>query len=543
MIKNRILLTLLLITCLGGFLRFYNISNNPPSLTGDEISFGYSAYSVLKTGHDEFGVFLPLTFQSVGDYKNPVPVYLMIPAIGLFGLNDFAVRFPNALIGTLAIPLFFLFLRDIFKDKKIALVGAFLLSISAWHISYSRFSYETLMASVFVMLAIWFYMKMLGGQKYWGVASAFFFVLTMYTAFAARLFVPIIILAMLVINHKTHLQQKSRLAVFIGVCVILALPLLYVSFFQGAGTRLTMVLLSNDIEFSRYILFHGFESIWDLPWLFFFWARRYLSYLDPGFLFFNGLNMTQPGSVGLGIFYPFELPFLILGVIDFVRRKMPYKSIFVIWLIIGIIPDSLTNNQQHSGRLLQIAPVLITLTTLGAIKFFYLVKNLKSRALKIAVSGSFGVFVILVLIHAFLTFSVHYPDDKGESFDEGLKQVALYANAHKNEYSKIVIDPRRGVDGPYIISNPYLYVLFYSKYDPQKYQTEPRLYGEKDNPNYRFDKYEFRYIDWHSDNAKVRTLFIGSPWSFPQEGVKPGELLDKIYLSNGEVAFYVVAPR
>ena len=142
----------LLITLIGGFLRFYKITKNPPSLTGDEISFGYSAYSVLRTGSDEHGKLLPLTFESVGDFKNPLPVYLMIPSIKIFGLTDFAVRLPNALIGTLSIPIFFLFLLDIFKRKEIALVGSLFLAISGWHIFYSRFAYEAIIASFFILL-------------------------------------------------------------------------------------------------------------------------------------------------------------------------------------------------------------------------------------------------------------------------------------------------------------------------------------------------------------------------------------------------------
>ena len=121
--KKSIITTILvvfLITFFGGFLRFYKITQNPPSLNGDELSFGYAAYSILKTGKDEYGVRLPLVFKSVGDYKNPVLGYLLILPVKIFGLTDFAVRFPNALVGTFSIPIFFLFLLDIFKKKKIA---------------------------------------------------------------------------------------------------------------------------------------------------------------------------------------------------------------------------------------------------------------------------------------------------------------------------------------------------------------------------------------------------------------------------------------
>jgi len=57
---------ILFIIIVAGFLiRFININNYPP-LLWDEASLGYNAYSILKTGRDEYGKFLPLIFKSFG---------------------------------------------------------------------------------------------------------------------------------------------------------------------------------------------------------------------------------------------------------------------------------------------------------------------------------------------------------------------------------------------------------------------------------------------------------------------------------------------
>lgn len=538
-----IFVILIFITLLGGFLRFYKITENPPSLNGDEISMGYDAYSILKTGRDQFGKFMPITFESVGDYKNPVPIYMMILPIKLFGLNDFSIRFQNALFGTLFIPLFFLFLAKIIKDKIIAIVGAFFLSISSWHIYYSRVEYETLIASFFVLLGIWFFLKMLDGPRIWAVFSAFFLILTMYTAPAPRLFIPVFIISILIFNFHKLKKNKDKLITFILSCAILVLPLVYATLFLGAGTRLTMVLISNDIEFQRYTLLKYFESINDFPLLLFFWLKRYISYILPEFLFFYGLNMTAPSNLGLGILYLFELPWLILGITEFIKRKIPFKAIFITWLLIGIVPDSITNNQQHAGRLLHIAPVVILLTSLGAIRFFSWIKNLSTLYIRLTVLGIYTAFIVIILTHAFLVFAVHFPRAKGESYDEGLKQAALYIQEHQDNYKEIIFDPRRGIQGPYLISNPYLYVLFYTKYDPQIYQTEPKITSQDKTYFLKFNKYTFRNIEWLEDGGKKDVLLIGSPWSFPDNGLKEGELLKKIYMTNGQPAYYIVSPR
>ena len=75
-IDNKILLLVLL---LASVLRFSVISKVPPSLNWDEVSHGYNAYSILKTGKDEWGVLLPTIFRAYGDYK--LPVYIYITAI------------------------------------------------------------------------------------------------------------------------------------------------------------------------------------------------------------------------------------------------------------------------------------------------------------------------------------------------------------------------------------------------------------------------------------------------------------------------------
>ena len=52
------------IVLLAFFLRFYKVTEIPPSLNWDEVSIGYNAYSILKTGRDEWGVFLPIHFKA-----------------------------------------------------------------------------------------------------------------------------------------------------------------------------------------------------------------------------------------------------------------------------------------------------------------------------------------------------------------------------------------------------------------------------------------------------------------------------------------------
>src|SRR3989339_625375 len=151
---------LLVIIILGGFLRFWGLGQNPPGLYWDEVSLGWNAYSVLKTGFDEHGRYLPVdTFFAFGDYKPPLYIYAVVPSIWIFGLNEFAVRFPSALAGTLLIIVTYLLAKELFAQAErrtlnierrespmysaqrttyIALIPAVLISISPWSVTLSR---------------------------------------------------------------------------------------------------------------------------------------------------------------------------------------------------------------------------------------------------------------------------------------------------------------------------------------------------------------------------------------------------------------------
>jgi 4-amino-4-deoxy-L-arabinose transferase-like glycosyltransferase len=549
MSRKKEILLLIFLTIIGGFFRIVDIASNPVSLNIDEVSIGYNAYSILHTARDEYGTFLPLSFKSVGDFKPPILIYATVPSVALFGLNEFGVRFPNALISTLSIPLTYLLFLKLMGRKKIALIAMILLTISPWHIYYSRYAIESMLATTFLIAGVISLLFINEGKKWAPFGTAFFLILSMYTYHAHRLFVPLFLLSYVFLNWRDILGNKKPYILFVVLSCLFIAPLLYTTVFGNDASRAQATFITKDIEYQRtvtveqinqnlYLINSTFDS--DQFLLLFYWVRKYLNYFHPYFLFFNGLNMTIEGSLGVGVMYLFELPFILFGIWYLIDNRARNSKLVWFWILLGLFPASLTQNEQHSLRTLLIMPMVVLVSGVGATVLLEKYQKNTNYLRKLLFGFVFGLIVIWNMTYAYLIFSHHLAKQRGENFMEGTKQTVLYALAHKNEYKEIVFDPVRGVDGPYVVSIPHMYVLFYSHYDPLLYQTETKRVGKD---TYGFDKFSFRAIDWSKDRESKGVLFIGSPWSIPEKDLKPNELLSKVYMSNGKLAFFVVTPK
>ena len=243
-------LFLIVIILLAALLRFYNLGKNPPSIDWDEASIGYNAYSLLKTGKDEFGNSWPISIRSFDDYKPPLYVYATIPSVAIFGLNEFAVRFPSALTGTLTVIVFYFLTKEIFNDRskakgqklKVAMVASFLLAINPWHLQFSRVAFEANLALFFFVLGVYLLFKAINNQSlyyYSGVAVAF--AATMYSYHSARVVVPLFLLLISWIYRKSLLKNKSKIFVATILGTILLIPML-ITFMRAYGqSRFTTV--------------------------------------------------------------------------------------------------------------------------------------------------------------------------------------------------------------------------------------------------------------------------------------------------------------
>ncbi|MBI5733108.1 hypothetical protein HY967_04110, partial [Candidatus Jorgensenbacteria bacterium] len=155
---------LAVILAVAFLLRTISLDTYPIGLYSDEAAFGYNASLLLKTGHDEYGRFWPVSFESFGDWKPPMQGWLAIPFIALLGLEEVAVRLPSAILGTATVGVIYFLAQTIVRPclatarpghfRLMPLVAALMLTISPWHIFMSRTAMLVAVEVFFVSLGV-----------------------------------------------------------------------------------------------------------------------------------------------------------------------------------------------------------------------------------------------------------------------------------------------------------------------------------------------------------------------------------------------------
>ena len=146
-----------LIVFVAAGLRLFSLGQMPPSLNWDEISHGYNAYSILRTGKDEWGENFPLIFRAYGDYKLPVYIYLTALSEFFLGITAFAVRLPSALAGVGSVIFSYLLAKELFKKKEVAIITSLLVAIEPWSLFLSRGAFEANLALCLFVAGVYFF--------------------------------------------------------------------------------------------------------------------------------------------------------------------------------------------------------------------------------------------------------------------------------------------------------------------------------------------------------------------------------------------------
>lgn len=526
---------LFLIIIIAVVLRFYQLESNPPSLTWDEASWGYNAYSLGIDGRDEFGRFLPYDYlESFGDYKPPMYAYLDVVPVKLLGLNEFSTRFPSAFFGTLTVFLVYFLMKRIFYNSKqkesYALLTSLFLAISPWHIMLSRAAFEANVATCFIITGVWAFLSGIQGKKWFILVSAISFALSFYTFNTARIVSPLLVFILFFFFRKKLLSIKKEtiLAILVGLAILI--PIVPFLLSPQAGLRFKEVNIfsdssivktanqeienDNNVVWSKII--HNRRVLYGLEYV-----RHYFDNLNPSFLFIKGDGNPKFSTQNVGEMYLWDIVFFTAGVFLIFRKKEGYWWIVPLWLAIGIIPAATARETPHALRIETTLPTFQIITAYGFVQLVNLLKRYRNAIV--------GILIFLLFLNFFYFFHdylYNYPSDFSGEWQHGYKQSIDYIKSVQNKYDYIQMTNALG--------RPYIYYLFYIKTDPDYFRKTSII--KRDSFGFvkveNFDKYIFsNSFDYNLRKTK-KVLYINTPDSLP----KNISILKTFYLLNGQTA-------
>ncbi len=526
------------IILLAIFLRFYKLGVNPPALDWDEASLGYNAYSLLKTGKDEFGRSWPISIRSFEDYKPALYTYLTIPSIYFLGLNEFSVRLPSALFGVLTVVCTYFLTKELFmKKEKLTLLCTFFLAISPWHLQFSRVAFESNIAVFFVVAGLACFFKGLN-KSIWLVASSILLAISFYAYHSPRLVVPLIMFGYAV--YYRHILWEKRIAVFMAIVLasILLIPFVREVFGEGRA-RLASVtvltpqgtldesikLLETDIKYndSWGKLLHNRRIIY-----FFEVAKGYLNHFNLDFLFLTGDAPDRHHARDMGMLYIWEAPFILVGILFLLKSKHRERFPVIWWYLIAPTASAITTGTPHAVRALLYLPTYQIFTALGMLATYSYLKSFMYQRIGNFIKVSVFVVIMINAIFYLDSYYTHTPIESAKDWLYGYKEAVMEIRKYEESVSKIIFT--------YAYDQPHVFVLFYDQIDPTYYQKQVEgvtvMRAERS-----FGKFEFRRIDLVKDSQLSNVLFVGTPNEIPE-----GEagIVKNILFPDGSVAFRIV---
>ena len=532
---------LLFILLLGAALRLLLLGEIPIGFFRDEAAMGYNAYSILKTGMDEFGMSYPLVFRSFEVFFLPLYVYLTVIPVGLMGLTEFSVRILSALSGVLTIFTAYLIAKEVWNEK-VGLWGALVLAISPWHIFYSRGTFEGNLALCLFSLGFYFWIRFVDKWRIKNlIFSGVFFAISMYSYQAERLVVPLFALGAVIINFDAIWKARFKLVLPLILFAVILTPLFSLTMKAGGTHRAFGVsIFSKTTNPPGWIddVKPGFIA----NNKFYLKSREvaslYLSYFSPRNLFIEGDYDRQRSVQNFSVLYPFMFPVLLLGLWFALKKSNIKIKLLIVWMLLGPVPAALTGDPFHTYRSLLTYLPLCLFIGYGIYMIFDSFK--KYQKLLYLVLGALGAgsLVLFIYNYVFITQA-----ERANYWDYGYKEVVEFASALPAG-TRVIVDDQS--------SEAYIYFLFFGGANPAKYQEEikklspPSNYyyesSEEIRPN-RFGSFEFRPVDWPKERGDAGTVFVMWQNRLPESEFKTDpkvKLLKEIFYPDGKLAFRIV---
>ncbi len=492
-----------IIIIIAAFLRLYNITDLPPGLYPDEAMNGNNALEAISTGN--WKVFYPENNGREGLFIN-----IQALSIALFGNFPWALRIVSAIFGILTVLGLYLLTKELFNNykiqnkyknaklqinEKIALLSAFLMATSFWHINFSRIGFRAIMAPAFLVWGIYFLLKSLNNWKLeignWklpilgGLAYGLGF--HSYIAYRATPLLILIIIALYWFQNPAQIasqlygaskewqiRKKILLAasgyILMAIIIFAPLGIYFIQNPQDFMGRTTQISIFSSPTPIKDLTMNILKTV--------------------GMFNFSGDFNWRHNYAGKPVlFWPVGILFLI-GTMISIRRlfsKDFFAPIFIFsWLVIAALPVVISNEGlPHVLRAIIMIPPIFVLAGFGGIyiyeKILTVINNNKINLLRWGVA----IFIIILIIQGYQSYFIGWgknPNVQG-AFAADYVQIGRELNSLPKETPKYVIVEARGADVRGIPMPTQTIMFITDTFTPEKQKEKNIFYVLPDKIN------------------------------------------------------------
>ncbi len=251
-----------LIVALGFALRAYGLDSIPGGFHGDEGEWAMDAVAIME------GRLVP-PFGTGWDRHPSMFSYLQAFTMKVFGMNVTGVRMLSAIAGTLTLLGLYLLVRRMF-GRWAAMVAAFLLAVSHWHIHFSRLAMNDIEVPLLTMLIVYFLYRGVESRRPLDYClSGMSLGLCFYFGNKSHLLPPLIVLLFLylVIFKRGFLRHQWRNILVFLIATLLTFAPLGLFYSQRRWEGFVFARLQNRSIFNnldRFYAVYGTKEVWDV---------------------------------------------------------------------------------------------------------------------------------------------------------------------------------------------------------------------------------------------------------------------------------------
>jgi 4-amino-4-deoxy-L-arabinose transferase-like glycosyltransferase len=468
-------LILFFIFIISFLVRIYRIDQLPTTLNRDEAALAYNASLLEETGRDEWGKSWPLSLESFGDYKLPGYVYSLVGLFKVFPQEDWVVRLPSALAGSILVLLAFFFAKTVKFREPWAWLFTVLIAATPVFFFYSRIAFEANLALVLFISALTLLLSKVDGKKRF-ILDLLAIILILFSVFTYNtplLLLPFILPIFIWLRGLKYWRKwiipAISLSLIIGIAGYQLLSL--------SSQKSEITVFQDETTWSNSIIYRQqFSGVWQTAlgnkyaYYFYLISQNYVKSFSSAFLVSGQSGhpwhtLPEHGHL-LSVVYFFGLIGILATIYELLlaikNNKFPkiirtHASLLYL-LLVSLLPAVVTVDAPHATRSLLFFFIFNLFTLLGLKTSYHFIRD-HTQIKKYALFTTFSILLIGLSLRYSKNYFTNYPSQQ-QSLKPGFEQVIQQVDQQYPDQEIAVIDQE---------GYQYILLAWYLKISPEEF--------------------------------------------------------------------------